>query len=388
MICRQIYLIYETLSINKAQKIINMTKQHDKLVSKPMNNILNGMRPFDEFNASSISILESTDDFYDFVCRKSKEATKIFLSCLTIDPTGKCLKFFDILEDRIKNGRETQINLDKSRSMRDKNLIAILKSKSIFDNINFIDKTTFRFLPWIVNEAISVYHDKIYIFDDEVLLTGANLGGIYFENRIDRFWVVRDKIFAKSMIEKIFANNFHSKGVEAEYNEDCANNMNATIKPNGCSDLINSDTKIFYFADYDEQNIFDLLFREEYDDIFISTSYLNFPSSHLQILYSRAIKIFSSSPESRNFKNFSIFGRIISQMYTYSALKTKEYLPKSEIFEYCKAGYSYHSKGVWLFRKDFAISIIGSSNYNCRSNMTDKEAGWIFITKDTNLIKK
>lgn len=46
-----------------------------------------------------------------------------------------------------------------------------------------------RILPERINEALGVQHMKIYIFDDNVILSGANLSDWYFENRHDR-WVI------------------------------------------------------------------------------------------------------------------------------------------------------------------------------------------------------
>jgi phosphatidylserine/phosphatidylglycerophosphate/cardiolipin synthase-like enzyme len=42
-------------------------------------------------------------------------------------------------------------------------------------------------VPWLLKEAIAVSHLKLYLFDDELLLTGANLSSDYFEARQDRY---------------------------------------------------------------------------------------------------------------------------------------------------------------------------------------------------------
>ena len=48
-----------------------------------------------------------------------------------------------------------------------------------------------RILPARWNEILSVQHMKLYIFDDAVLISGANLSGLYYENRQDRYFVIR-----------------------------------------------------------------------------------------------------------------------------------------------------------------------------------------------------
>ena len=37
-----------------------------------------------------------------------------------------------------------------------------------------------------MNEVVGVNHLKVYLFDDDVILSGANLSNTYFTNRQDR----------------------------------------------------------------------------------------------------------------------------------------------------------------------------------------------------------
>ena len=39
----------------------------------------------------------------------------------------------------------------------------------------------------VIGQVLGVHHQKIYIFDDRVVLTGANLSKNYFLNRRDRY---------------------------------------------------------------------------------------------------------------------------------------------------------------------------------------------------------
>ncbi|MCO5559067.1 hypothetical protein L7F22_012659 [Adiantum nelumboides] len=49
-----------------------------------------------------------------------------------------------------------------------------------------------RILPSRLNEIVGVCHMKAYIFDNHVLMSGANLSSSYFTNRQDRYIVLRD----------------------------------------------------------------------------------------------------------------------------------------------------------------------------------------------------
>lgn len=43
-----------------------------------------------------------------------------------------------------------------------------------------------------LNEMLGVHHVKLAIFDNSVILTGANMEEQYFLNRRDRYWIIND----------------------------------------------------------------------------------------------------------------------------------------------------------------------------------------------------
>ena len=49
-----------------------------------------------------------------------------------------------------------------------------------------------RVLPYKLNELIGLQHCKIYIFDNTVIISGANLSKDYFTNRQDRYIVIEN----------------------------------------------------------------------------------------------------------------------------------------------------------------------------------------------------
>jgi len=342
------------------------------------------------FDIKKISILDQAEQFFKYICEKSRSAKNVLLSCLTIDEKGRGRDLLQILEQRIKRKQNTRIFLDKSRSMRNRSFIKELKERNLFNSVKFIDKTSLTILPHILNEAISVYHDKIYIFDHEVCLSGANLGKVYFSNRIDRYWIIKDKKFAESMAKKIFSQKIaltanNSLKICDKFNLQKLTGLEARSKS---IDVCPPKTKIFCFSETHENKIFKILLKANHKEIFLSTPYINFPSHHIKLLQKHDLSIFVSAPENRSFQNFGYFGKIINQIYTYSTLKTQEYLPKAKIHEFSRPGHSFHTKGIWIFNEDYAVSVIGSSNYNCRSNKVDKEISWVAVTNDQILIAK
>ncbi|BDA46159.1 probable CDP-diacylglycerol-glycerol-3-phosphate 3-phosphatidyltransferase [Coccomyxa sp. Obi] len=49
-----------------------------------------------------------------------------------------------------------------------------------------------RLLPPRVSEVVGVSHLKCYMFDDDIMISGANISNTYFSNRQDRYFVVRN----------------------------------------------------------------------------------------------------------------------------------------------------------------------------------------------------
>ena len=62
-----------------------------------------------------------------------------------------------------------------------------------------------RFIPKRINEGWGLQHIKLYGFDDEVILSGANLSNDYFTNRQDRYHV-----FSSGRVSDYFAKIHHA----------------------------------------------------------------------------------------------------------------------------------------------------------------------------------
>lgn len=50
----------------------------------------------------------------------------------------------------------------------------------------------YRVLPSRVNEILGVFHTKVFLVDNTVILSGANLSGSYLTNRQDRYVIIKD----------------------------------------------------------------------------------------------------------------------------------------------------------------------------------------------------
>ena len=58
--------------------------------------------------------------------------------------------------------------------------------------INHRQPVCCRLLPPRVSEVVGVCHLKAYIFDDDIMISGANLSNTYFSTRQDRYFLIRN----------------------------------------------------------------------------------------------------------------------------------------------------------------------------------------------------
>ena len=58
-------------------------------------------------------------------------------------------------------------------------------------------------LPERFNEVVGLQHMKIYLFDDTLLISGANLSHDYFTNRQDRYFLIQDCPELANFCEKL-----------------------------------------------------------------------------------------------------------------------------------------------------------------------------------------
>lgn len=119
-------------------------------------------------------------------------------------------------------------------------------------------------MPSKLKELISVLHMKLYIFDDLLIITGANLSDAYFKDRMDRYVMINDKILAADM-SKIFDFCYEEDDFDFPY-----------------GDFINkaSDTMICSHSQANEGKMLSQIFNHGFNEIAMSTAYINFPREY------------------------------------------------------------------------------------------------------------
>ncbi|OJI84418.1 hypothetical protein ASPTUDRAFT_122650 [Aspergillus tubingensis CBS 134.48] len=179
-------------------------------VASPLGSItteLDRISPCFEVPASRITILDSPANFYNTLKDRIKKARKrIYLSTLYIGKTEHDL--IDTLDQALGANPELKVSIltDALRGTRETpnpscaSLLATLVEKYGTDRVEIrmfhtpnLTGLKKKWVPRRINEGWGLQHMKLYGFDEEIILSGANLSSEYFTSRIDRYHVFHSK---------------------------------------------------------------------------------------------------------------------------------------------------------------------------------------------------
>ncbi|CRG98880.1 phosphatidylglycerophosphate synthase, putative [Plasmodium relictum] len=159
-------------------------------------------------------LLFSPNEFFNTLNSMFKNSkNRIVISCLYLG-IGELEK--ELVESIKKNVNiknvKVDILLDKQRGTRPEGKLkesSVSVLSELFDYCNNININLFHnpllgailynILPYRINEAIGVMHMKVFIGDDILLLSGANLSDSYLRNRQDRYFLIENKLLADSV---------------------------------------------------------------------------------------------------------------------------------------------------------------------------------------------
>lgn len=130
--------------------------------------------------------------------------------------------------------------------------------------------------------------------------------------------------------------------------------------------------KINYIQD--ESFLHNLLKQTEvkFEKIRIFSGYMNIIPNLISTISQNIpnIEIYTSSPKANSFYKGGKFKSYIPYMYRVYEHNILQHKPKHsniKIYEYIKSNWTFHGKGIWLYKRNEdtpSISIIGSSNYS------------------------
>ena len=346
--------------------------------------IIDNFSDFRQFRIEDVTVIDSPAAFCSMVLEKARTSSSVYLACLVLGLGDHTRMLLDILEERMLQNRKTVVLVDKSRNLRDAGLVEYLNKKGLWSIIKTVDSGKCSILPHALNEFLGVYHLKAYIFDDEVCISGANLNNSYFVDRIDRYYLIKNRQLSLSMISSVF----NEEVLCPAGHRDIENSITNPHRRMDAIDQMHLKTRLFNFTESQEIDILERLLKYKFTEIVVSTAYLNFTNEHIRILKPHPFKLFSPAPKANTFNDFSWLGQFITEVYSYSNYRTMRYLPRCRLYEYYNEGYSFHTKGLWLFGDGCCATIVGSTNFNQRSIKIDRECSWAIISNDPKIEAK
>lgn len=127
-----------------------------------------------------------------------------------------------------------------------------------------------------------------YTFDNEIILSGANLDNSYFKNRLDRYFLVKNNELSSDL------------------------KHNSPVNHNNIQNL----NYLFMFGREDELQVLKKLLSYDFDAVYVSSAYFNMPKSYYKLfMKQKNVSFFVNNPEMNFFNNFGCFGAFITALY-------------------------------------------------------------------------
>lgn len=424
---------------------------------------LDKIAPSFPIHGSQVQILETPAEFYDTLKDKIRKAKKrIFLSTLYIGRSEQ--ELITALQDALRSNAELKLNIltDALRGTREApqpscaSLLAPLVEEFGPERVEIrmyhtpnLTGLRKKYIPKRINEGWGLQHMKLYGFDDEILLSGANLSSDYFTNRQDRyhlfssreitnfFWGLHSAVSSLSFriqpsesqagFEKVWpAENTAPSPLEnpKEFVSKATSKIQALILPSKTatpSPKADYDTSVYPLAQMTQllspdqstelpalTHVLKTLAAPEFSNSSwtFTAGYFNPAPSLTKLLLSTASHhnvVITASPFANGFYQSKGISGMLPDAYTLLArhfirdvhvhrkelaITLKEWR-KGTVNE--PGGWTYHAKGLWVTlpsESNPSLTLVGSSNYTKRSYSLDLEANAMILTRNEDLKKR
>lgn len=286
-------------------------------------------------------------------------------------------------------------------------------------------------LPTRLNEGIAVQHAKAYVFDDTLLLSGANMSNDYFTNRQDRCWRFhRNPGLAAhfhDLVDRVapFSHTVRAASwVPVAETADASSSAPAVLRRFGAAladwatpasaasnaDARAADTTVHLAANCaplgvsQDTDVTQQLLAQALASgcaVHLATGYFNLPRSLRDLLAGGSLapgataRLLTAHPSANGFYTAtrSPAGAL---PLAYSRIE-EDFVRQCErrgvgdrvsVHEWRREGWTFHAKGLWVSRSDdsdpFLITL-GSPNFGRRSAERDLEAQAFVTTRSADL---
>lgn len=408
-------------------------------------NFLLECAPCFSVNAKSIRIISEPKDFYETLLQQAAAAKhRISLASLYLGVGKLESDLLDVIQQNVSQNEKLRINilLDYTRGTRGKKnskamLMPLIKQTrncnlSLY-HTPLLRGITKRLAPARWNELLGLQHMKIYLFDNTIVISGANLSSDYFSNRQDRYIEIKDQKLAdffSNLLGKVqeFSINVDQNGDEklhdswtllpyesdhstfaAEAKKRIQSFFTQTFEEQKVhlEETTDADTWIFPTLEMGQLKIHHdsvvmkriLANAGEGSSLHMATGYFNLTQSLMDTIVKECgadCSIIMAHPSANGFKGAKGPAGGIPDAYSLLAKKFYEQIKKHgqenriALFEYERSSWTYHAKGLWFYPVDSSLpclTVIGSSNYGERSVNRDLESQICLVTTNKALQK-
>lgn len=266
-------------------------------------------------------------------------------------------------------------------------------------------------LPSPLDECVAVFHFKAIVADDVAIITGANLSDEYWHCRQARYLTVRDRRLVELFHNVVDAAARHS--LRADFVAETVLQP-PELPPTAVGDAVlrevcarstaaAADTVVVPLFQHPRLGL-----RHEYDvlvdllgwtcgGLVIHTPYPNFPEAYVRALERRVAspgvgrtQFVGPSANSHSFSTGRGLKALVPGVYMHREREFTSRLDGAAVGpldfrHYDRAGWVFHSKGVWFTTHDETATIIGSSSFGERSVERDFDLSFLIVTSDPEL---
>ena len=396
-------------------------------------------------NGSNVRVINEPKDFYKTILNHAATAkTRISLASLYLGIGKLESDLLKVIKQNMNDNEDLRINilLDYTRGTRGKNnskaMLMPLIQQSENCNLSLyhtplLRGITKRLAPARWNELLGLQHTKIYLFDDTVVISGANLSNDYFTNRQDRYIEIQDTKLAdffSNLIGKIqefsmkvdkngetklhdswkllpYQSDHQAFAAEAKKRMQGFFNQTYEEQKSQLEKTSDADTWIFPTLEMGQLNIHHdslvikriLMNTEKGSTLNMATGYFNLTQTLMDIIVKDCeanCNVIMAHPSCNGFMGAKGPAGGIPDAYTliarqfYEKIKEHGQEDRISLHEYVRDLWTYHAKGLWYFNPGSSLpcmTVVGSSNYGERSVNRDLESQICLVTTNKSLQK-
>ncbi|OQR98093.1 CDP-diacylglycerol-glycerol-3-phosphate 3-phosphatidyltransferase [Achlya hypogyna] len=375
--------------------------------------------------SDAISVLQSPTEFYDRLLHNIRHATRrISLSSLYIGTDELSRGLVAALVEAVAANPQLEVTivLDYSRGQRGGNTrnssVAVLQPLLAAHPANVrlhlyrvpqLEHWAAKRLPPPFDETIGVSHSKVYLCDDTLIMSGANLSGDYFTQRQDRYVQLESRhlaLFYHTFVE-VMATHAHAVAIDragapvvSPPAADAAEFANAlsdlqqfpsVTEPSNATTWLMPTIQFSPLRVLQDQHTLSRLVAllPAAASIDIASGYLNFPPFLTEALVDRglALDVLTAAPSANGFFNGNGIKGALPMAYSLIEANFYDRFDRDllTLREYNRPNWTFHGKGLWVHSAPDGpvdLTIVGSSNFGQRSYGRDLESQVYIFTKD------